>query len=69
MQLGWSSVRIAGSSTSCVLHVLDSSSVAEPNQFCPEPAHKLPANLYYIYHCCVYSEKLLMMDRETVRNM
>jgi len=28
----------------------------------PDPAHKL----YDIYHCCVYSEKLLMMDRETV---
>jgi len=26
-------------------------------------------NLYGIYHCCVYSEKLLMMDRGTVRNM
>jgi hypothetical protein len=24
---------------------------------------------YMTYHCCVYSEKLLMMDRETVRNM
>jgi len=24
---------------------------------------------YDIYHCCVYSEKLLMMDRGTVRNM
>jgi len=22
-----------------------------------------------IYHCCVYSEELLMMDRVTVRNM
>jgi len=22
-----------------------------------------------IYHCCVYSEKLLMVDRGTVRNM
>jgi len=22
-----------------------------------------------IYHCCVYSEKLLMMDRGIVRNM
>jgi len=22
-----------------------------------------------IYHCCVYSEKLLMMDRGTFRNM
>ena len=26
------------------------------------------ANLYDIYHCCVYSEKPLMMDR-TVQNM
>ena len=26
-------------------------------------------DLYDIYHCCVYSEKLLMMDRGTVRNM
>jgi len=25
--------------------------------------------LYDIYHCSVYSEKLLMMDRGTVRNM
>jgi len=32
-------------------------------------ACKLPANLYDIYYCCVYSEKLLMMDRGTVRNM
>jgi len=35
----------------------------------PDPARKLSANLYDIYHCCVYSEKLLMMVRETVRNM
>jgi len=35
----------------------------------PDPAWELPANLYDIYHCCVYSKKLLMMDRETVRNM
>jgi len=35
----------------------------------PDPAHKLSANLYDIYHCCVYSEKLLMMDRGAVRNM
>jgi len=35
----------------------------------PDPAHKLSADLYDIYHCCMYSEKLLMMDRETVRNM
>ena len=26
-------------------------------------------NLHDIYHCCVYSEKLLMMDRGTVWNM
>jgi len=32
-------------------------------------ARKLSAILYDIYHCFVYSEKLLMMDRETVRNM
>jgi len=29
----------------------------------------LTANLYDIYHCCVYSEKLPMMDTGTVRNM
>jgi hypothetical protein len=34
---------------------------AEPNQF--------RQKLYDIYHCCVYSEKLLMMERGTVRNM
>ena len=38
-------------------------------QFHPDPASKVSANLYDIYHCCVYSEKLLMMDRGTVRNM
>ena len=26
-------------------------------------------NLYDIYQCCVYSARLLMMDRETVQNM
>ena len=31
----------------------------------PDPVRKL----YDIYHCCVQSEKLLMMDRGTVRNM
>jgi len=36
---------------------------------CPDPAHKLSANLYDIYYFCVYSEKLPMMDRGTVRNM
>jgi hypothetical protein len=33
--------------------------------FRPDPARKL----YDIYHCCVYSEKLLTMDTGTVRNM
>jgi len=33
------------------------------------PYSLLSANMYDIYHCCVYSEKLLMMDRGTVRNM
>jgi len=37
--------------------------------FRPDPARKLSANLYDIHHCCVYSEKLLMVDRGTVRNM
>ena len=37
-------------------------------QWC-DPARKLSANLYDIYHYCVYSEKLLMMDRVTARNM
>jgi len=32
-------------------------------------ARKLPANLYDIYHYCVYSEKLLIMDGGAVRNM
>ena len=34
-------------------------------QFHPDPARKLSADLYDIYHCCVYSEELLMMDRGT----
>jgi hypothetical protein len=39
--------------------------------FHPDSARKLSAKLYDIrvYHCCVYSEKLLMMDSGTVRNM
>jgi len=32
-------------------------------------ARKLSANLYDIYHCCVYSEILLMMNEGIVRNM
>ena len=31
-------------------------------------ARELSAKLFDIYHCCVYSEKLLMMDRGSVRN-
>jgi len=38
-------------------------------QFHPDPARKLSANLNDIYNCCVYREKLLMMDKEIVRNM
>jgi hypothetical protein len=38
-------------------------------QFHPDHARKLSANLYDIYYYCVYSEKLLMKDRGTVRNM
>ena len=28
----------------------------------PDPSRKLSANLYDIYHYCVYSEKLLMIE-------
>jgi hypothetical protein len=35
----------------------------------PDPTRVLSENLYDIYHCCVYSKKLLMMGRGTVRNM
>jgi len=38
-------------------------------QFHPDPARKLSGNLYDVCHFCVYSEKFLMMDRGTVRNM
>jgi len=34
-------------------------------QFRPDPARKLSTNLYDIYHCCVYSKNLLVMDRST----
>jgi len=37
--------------------------------FHPDPARKLSEKLYDVYHCCVYGEKLLMMDRGIVRNM
>ena len=32
-------------------------------------ACKLSGNRYDLYHCCVYSEKLLMMDRGIVQNI
>jgi len=32
-------------------------------------ARELSANLYDVDDCCVYSEKLLMIDTGTVRNM
>jgi hypothetical protein len=57
------------------LHVSDSSSVHNQEQdkdgttYRPEPAQKLSANLYDIYHYCVYSTKLQMMERGTVQNM
>ena len=47
----------------------DDSRIRTELQFRPDPASKLSANMYDIYHCCVYSEKLLMMDRGTLRNM
>jgi len=59
------------------LHVSDSSSVHHQEFLTvhrirmehPNPARKLSTNLYDINLCCVYSEKLLMMDGGTVRNM
>jgi len=63
------------------LHVSDSSSVHHWEfstvhtavvyiiQVCWQFAsRKLSANLYDVYHCCVYSKKLPMMDRGTVWN-
>jgi hypothetical protein len=38
-------------------------------KFHPDPARKLSEKLYDIYHSCVYSGKVLMMDRGNVRNM
>jgi len=40
--------------------------------FRPDPASSvliLLASCQHIYHCCVYGEKLLMMDRGTAQNM
>ena len=46
------------------LHVSDSSSVHRQEFFTVHTAM-----VYVLQVCCVYSEKLLMMDRGTVRNM
>ena len=34
-----------------------------------EPQSQNTRKLYDLYHCCVYSAKLRMMDKGTVRNM
>jgi hypothetical protein len=41
----------------------------DETEFYPDPPRKLSTNLYNRHHCCVYDEKLLMMDKETARNM
>ena len=46
------------------LRVSESSSVHHQECFTVHTADS-----YDIYHCCVYSEKLLMMGRGTVRNL
>jgi len=61
------------------LHVSDSSSVHHQEfstvhtamVYVTQPLciERHTANLYDLYHCRVYSGKLLMMDRGTVRNM
>ena len=42
-------------------------STSRIRMFHPDPARKLSSNQYDIYHCCVYIEKLLMMDKGTVQ--
>jgi hypothetical protein len=39
------------------------------NRIHADLARKLSTKLYDIYHCCVYVEKILMMDEGIVRNM
>ena len=51
------------------LSIISSFSLHTAMVYVIQLAHKLSANLYDIYHCCVYSKNLLMMDRGTVRNM
>jgi len=38
-------------------------------QFHPDPARKLPSYLYDTYHCCEFSVKLLMMDRNCPKHV
>jgi len=65
----------AGSGWNCPVHhqefftVLTASRFRMELLFHPDPARTLSTNLYDIYHCCVYSKKLLMVDRGAVRNM
>ena len=51
------------------IHVSDSSSVHHQEFTLYTHQWYMLANLYDVYHSCVYSVKLLMMDRGTVRNM
>ena len=37
--------------------------------FHPDPARKQSANLYDIHHCCVYSTRPLMMDRNCPKHV
>ena len=52
--------------SSGVFHRTDSNDVCHTSL---RTACNLSIKPHDIYHCCVYSEKLLMMDRGTVRNM
>jgi len=49
------------------LYIIGRFSLYTHTEFRPDPARKLSGNLCDTYHCCVYSEKLLMMDRGTTR--
>jgi hypothetical protein len=48
--------------------ILEGNSIGFGQFLCPL-SEFFTVNLYDIYHCCVYSEKLLMMDSGTVQNM
>jgi len=54
--------------SSGVFHYTHSNGICHTacEQFRPDPARKLYD--IHVYHCCVYSEKLLMMNRGTLRN-